>query len=80
MIDPLPDPDVTFDALGLICPVPVWETAKRIRGMGPGQVIEILSDDDGIEEDIAVWCARTGHVLLGLTQRGTVYRALVRKE
>ena len=79
MTEPLPNPDQTLDTLGLFCPVPVWETAKKIRDMGPGQVIEVLSDDDGIEEDIPVWCARTGNVLLALTHEGDVYRALIRK-
>ena len=72
-------PDETLDALGLCCPVPVWETAKRVRSMAPGRVIEVLSDDDGVEEDFPAWCARTGSALLALTQEDGVYRALIRK-
>ena len=72
-------PDETLDTLGLCCPVPVWETAKRIRSMAPGGVIEVLSDDEGVEEDFPAWCARTGNALLALTQEGGVYRALIRK-
>ena len=72
-------PDETLDALGLCCPVPVWETAKRVRSMAPGRVIEVLSDDDGVEEDFPAWCARTGNALLALTQEDGVYRALIRK-
>lgn len=72
-------PDETLDTIGLCCPVPVWETAKRIRSMAPGGVIEVLSDDEGVEEDFPSWCARTGNVLLGLTHEGGVYRALIRK-
>ena len=72
-------PDETLDALGLCCPVPVWETAKRIRSMDSGRVIEVLSDDEGVEEDFPAWCARTGNALLALTNEGGVYRALIRK-
>jgi len=72
-------PDETLDTLGLCCPVPVWETAKRIRSMAPGGVIEVLSDDEGVEEDFPAWCARTGNALLALTNEGGVYRALIRK-
>ena len=72
-------PDETLDTLGLCCPVPVWETAKRIRSMAPGGVIEVLSDDEGVEEDFPAWCARTGNALLALTNEDGVYRALIRK-
>jgi len=76
---PLPSPDDSIDTLGLYCPVPVWEAAKRIKDMRSGQVLEILSDDEGITEDMPVWCRRTGHQLLSLTRDGEVFRVLVRK-
>lgn len=79
MTEPPPTPDEVLNTLGLHCPIPVWETAKRIRDMQPGQVLEVLSDDPGIEEDMRVWCKRVGYPLLSLTKTGAVYRALVRK-
>ena len=75
----LPPPDETLDTLGLYCPVPVWEAAKAIRHMAPGQVLEVLSDDEGIVDDMPVWCERTGHRLLGIRQDGEEYRVFVRK-
>ena len=75
----LPQPDETLDTLGLYCPVPVWEAAKQIRRMQVGQVLEVLSDDDQIVEDMPTWCRRTGNEYLGLTQEGDEYRAFVRK-
>ncbi len=76
---PLPEPDEVLDTLGLYCPVPVWEAAKRVKEMKVGQVLEVLSDDEGIVEDMPVWCHRTGHEYLGLTQDGDQYRVRVRK-
>ena len=75
----LPSPDDSIDTLGLYCPVPVWEAAKRIKDMLPGQVLEVLSDDEGIVDDMPTWCLRTGHQLLSITQEGETYRLLVRK-
>ena len=78
-LQPLPKPDATLDTLGLYCPVPLWEAGKRIQDMLPGQVLEVLSDDEGIEEDMPVWCRRTGHALLDLRREGEVRRVFVRK-
>jgi TusA-related sulfurtransferase len=77
---PRPEPGDVLDTLGLYCPVPIWETAKRIKGMRPGQVLEVLSDDEQIERDLPAWCNRTGHELMTMTKDGQVYRARVRKK
>ncbi|MSQ26377.1 MAG: sulfurtransferase TusA family protein [Dehalococcoidia bacterium] len=74
-----PRPDEVLDSLGLHCPVPVWQAAKRIAAMRPGQVLELLSDDPGITEDIRLWCRRTGHHLLDITERGPEFHVLLRK-
>ncbi len=76
---PLPPADETLDTLGLYCPVPVWEAAKRIRAMRPGQVLEVLSDDEQIEADMPAWCKRTGHELAAMVREGPVFRVFVRK-
>jgi TusA-related sulfurtransferase len=79
---PLPKPDETLDALGLFCPVPVWEAAKHIIEMKPGQVLELLSDDEGITEDMPAWCQRTGHLLIGIEEDAEdpgVFHVYVRK-
>lgn len=74
-----PIPDETLDTLGLYCPVPVWETAKRIKDMRPGQVIEVLSDDEGIMDDMPTWCRRTGQEYLGLYPEGPVLHVFVKR-
>ena len=75
----LPQPDDSIDTLGLYCPVPIWEAAKRMKDMRPGQVLEVISDDEGIVEDMPTWCRRTGHQLLSITQEGETFRVLVKK-
>ena len=74
-----PFPDDSIDTLGLYCPVPVWEAAKRIKDMRPGQILEIVSDDEGIVDDMPTWCRRTGHKLLAIQREGDTYRLLVQK-
>jgi tRNA 2-thiouridine synthesizing protein A len=72
-------PNVTVDALGLYCPMPIIMTAKEIKKIAVGQVLAVLSDDAGIEADLPAWCKTTGNELLGLTHEGTIYTGLVRR-
>lgn len=72
-------PDVTLDTLGLYCPIPIVLTTKRMRQMKVGQVLEVLSDDEGIKKDMPAWCKTTGNEYLSLIQEDRTYRVFVRK-
>ena len=36
--------DVTVDCVGLYCPMPIVYTAKKVKEMQPGQVLEVVAD------------------------------------
>jgi len=72
--------DETLDCVGLYCPMPIIQTAARIKQMAPGEVLEILADDKGIATDMPAWCESTGHECLGLEKEGDEYRVYVRKK
>jgi TusA-related sulfurtransferase len=59
--------------------MPIVHTAKKIKEMKPGQVLEVLADDKGIKEDMPNWCKMTGNEFLGVEEDGGVYHAFVRK-
>ncbi len=71
--------DLTLDTLGLFCPIPVILTSKKIKQMELNQVLEILSDDEGIKKDMPAWCKSSGNEFLDLLQEGKVFRVYVRK-
>ncbi len=71
--------DVTLDCVGLYCPMPIVKTAEKIKELQPGQVLEVLSDDRGIKEDMPAWCRATGHQCLGMEQSGKEIKVFVRK-
>lgn len=73
-------PDVVLDCVGLACPMPIFKTANTIKEMQSGQVIEVQSDDDGIEKDMPAWCKMTGNEYLGLIKENGEYRAFVKKK
>jgi len=72
-------PDVVHDVTGTYCPVPIAETAKRMKEMELGQVLELIADDPGVVEDIPAWCQRTGQEFLGMYEEEGEYHIFVRK-
>ncbi len=71
--------DVTLDCFGLLCPMPIIETAKKMKEMKPGEVLEVQSTDIGIKEDMPAWCRTTGHEFLGIEEEGETIKVYVRK-
>jgi tRNA 2-thiouridine synthesizing protein A len=68
-----------LDTVGLLCPAPIMKTAERMSRLSPGQVLEVVSDDPGVEVDMPAWCKSTGNELLDLRVSGGEFRALIRK-
>ena len=71
--------DATLDCVGLYCPMPIYQTAKKIKELKAGQVLEILADDEGIKEDMPAWCRTTGNELLGIEEEAGEYKVYVKK-
>ena len=71
--------DATVDCFGLLCPMPIIETAKKLKELQPGEVLEVISTDPGIKEDMPSWCRLTGNEFLGLEEEGELIRVYVRK-
>lgn len=71
--------DLTLDTLGLYCPIPVILTSKKIKEMTQNQILEVLSDDEGIKKDMPVWCKNSGNELIELIQEGDIFKLYVRK-
>ncbi len=71
--------DAALDCTGLYCPMPIIETANKIRELEIGQVLEIVADDKGIRTDMPAWCESTGNEFLGIEQADGEYRVYVRK-
>ncbi|MFE3492539.1 cysteine desulfurase/sulfurtransferase TusA family protein [Streptomyces sp. NPDC059175] len=61
---------LTVDALGRRCPVPVIELAKAIDGVPVGGTITVLSDDEAARLDIPAWCEMRGQEYLGESPAG----------
>lgn len=75
--------DIKLDTLGYFCPMPIILTSKKIKELSLGQVLEVVSDDEGIKKDMPAWCETTGHQMLGLEEEqaksGRIYKVFVKK-
>lgn len=71
--------DVTVDCLGLYCPMPIVHTARKIKEMQPGQVLEIVADDEGIKQDMPNWAKMTGNEFLGIEEQEGKLHVFVKK-
>ena len=72
--------DVTVDARGLNCPMPIVKTAQAVKAMASGDTLEVLATDPGSVKDFAAWSKSTGNELVEQTIAGGVYRFVMRKK
>lgn len=71
--------DAELDATGLLCPLPVLKARKRLKALGPGERLIVLTDDPAALIDIPHFCSEAGHVLQTSDTTGTVSRWVIRK-
>lgn len=62
--------DITLDAVGKKCPMPVLMTKKELKKMSSGQVLELIVDDKGALKDVPALLSKTGDKLLNTTEEG----------
>ncbi len=70
----------TVDAKGLSCPMPIVKTAQVVKGLGSGQLVEVLATDPGSVKDFAAWSKATGNVIVEQSVDGAVFRFVLRKK
>ena len=71
--------DVELDATGLLCPLPVLKARKRLKALGRGERLIVLTDDPAALIDIPHFCSEAGHDLQASETAGSVSRWVIRK-
>ena len=69
----------SVDARGMACPGPLMSLIGEIRAGAVGDVIEVLSSDEGSATDIPAWVAKAGHELVEVAEEQGFRRFVVRK-
>lgn len=71
--------DKSVDARGTSCPGPLLAAKKAIGQIDKGQVMEVLSADEGTKRDIPKWCNKKGFEYLGTIEDSGFFKIILRK-
>jgi tRNA 2-thiouridine synthesizing protein A len=69
----------TVDARGMACPGPLLEAKKAMADISPGGIMEVLSSDEGTNNDIPMWTKKMNYEFLGTIEDAGFWRLFVRK-
>ena len=69
----------TVDARGTACPGPLLAAKKAIGDVQAGQILEILSSDEGTTSDIPKWCKKMNFEYLGYFDEDGIYKLFLKK-
>jgi TusA-related sulfurtransferase len=69
----------SIDARGMPCPGPLMSLIGAIRESEVGDVLEVLSSDEGSRTDIPAWIRKAGHELVEVLEQEGFVRFVVRK-
>ncbi len=70
----------SVDARGTACPGPLLEAKKAIGTIKAGDIMEILSADEGTKVDIPKWCSKQGHEYLGALEVSGYFKVFMKKK
>lgn len=59
------EPDETLDVRGISCPMPTLKTAKAMKSLEVGQILEVWGTDPGTKKDMPKLARKSGHEWLG---------------
>jgi tRNA 2-thiouridine synthesizing protein A len=71
--------DQELDASGLNCPLPILRARKALGGMTRGQVLKIISTDQGSVKDFEAFAKQTNNPLLSSGEQGGKFIFLIKK-
>ena len=69
-----------LDTTGKVCPLPILLTAKAIKDLEVGDLLEVVGDDPAILDDMPIFCFRAGHRLVAMEEEpGGLIRCRIEK-
>lgn len=70
---------LTIDALGRKCPIPIIMLAAQLRDVPVGAIIAVLADDPAAQPDIPSWCRMKSQEFVREVPRERGWAFLVRR-
>jgi tRNA 2-thiouridine synthesizing protein A len=69
----------SVDARGTACPGPLLEAKRGMADVSKQGIMEVLSSDEGTNDDIPLWCKKVGHEYLGNIAEAGFWRLYIRR-
>ena len=69
----------TVDARGTACPGPLLAAKKAVGEINTGEIMEILSSDEGTKKDVPKWATKKGHDYLGTIDEAGYFKIYLKK-
>ena len=73
------DVNEVLDTSGLSCPLPVLKTKKALKQLEIGDMLKVISTDEGSKKDIAAWARMTGQELVDTFEDEGKYVFIVKR-
>lgn len=70
----------SVDARGTACPGPLLAAKKAIGELNSGDVLEIISSDQGTKRDVPKWAQKKGHEYLGTVEDSGYFTIYMKKK
>ena len=70
---------IEVDARGSFCPGPMMELIKSIRQAEVGELLSLLSEDEGTRNDVPAWINKAKHELVEIINEDGYVRYIVKK-
>ncbi len=68
-----------LDTTGLLCPIPIVKTSRKLEELEIGDRLVVLSDDPAFPDDLRSWSENEPHELIELEEREGTFQATIRK-
>lgn len=68
-----------LDTSGLSCPLPVLKTKKAMKNLEIGELLKVISTDEGSKKDMAAWARMTGQELVDAFEDEGKYVFIIKK-
>jgi tRNA 2-thiouridine synthesizing protein A len=69
----------TVDARGTACPGPLLEAKRGMASVPMGVIMEVLSSDEGTNQDLPLWSKKVGHEFLGSIEDAGYWHIFVKR-
>jgi len=71
--------DVTLDASGMLCPMPIYKASLALKKMADGEVLELIATDPGSPADVEAMARQRGDTLLRVDEGEGRWTFYIRK-